>query len=324
MYMKIRPISFASKRLTATEMKYSQIEREALAIIFGVNRFHQYLFGKKFTLVTDNKPLISIFGEKKGIPTLSANRLQRYALFLSGYQYEIEYISTKKNVADYFSRSVKNLPDDEIQHFGCWQNDIYVNYINNQENLPVKFEKIQEETAKDKTLNEVREFIRNGWPEKITNSELFPYFTKRNELSEESGAIFWGYRIVIPESLRVAILNEIHKTHLGIVKMKGMARGYLWWPSLDKNLEDVSKSCEDCLLFKSSPPKSPLINWNWPETPWERIHLDYMGPIFGNYFLIMVDAHSKWLECINMKNRITSTTTIDKVRSILLIWVCQN
>ena len=86
-----RPIAYASRTLNKSERNYPQIEKEALSIVFGVRKFHQYLYGRKFILVTDHKPLVSLLGPKTGIPTLAAARMQRWALLLSGYQYDIEY-----------------------------------------------------------------------------------------------------------------------------------------------------------------------------------------------------------------------------------------
>ena len=92
-----QPVAYASRSLQPAEQKYAQIEREALAIIFAVRRYHQYLYGRSFTLVTDHRPLCRIFGSKEAIPPLATAKMQRWALILSTYQYNIEYVSGKLN-----------------------------------------------------------------------------------------------------------------------------------------------------------------------------------------------------------------------------------
>ena len=86
-----RPIAYASRTLSSSERNYAQIEREALSTVFGVTTFHQFLYGRRFTLITDPKPLLAIFNPKSAIPTLAASRMRRWALVLSAYDYEIEY-----------------------------------------------------------------------------------------------------------------------------------------------------------------------------------------------------------------------------------------
>uniref|UniRef100_A0A8C5QUS7 ribonuclease H n=1 Tax=Leptobrachium leishanense TaxID=445787 RepID=A0A8C5QUS7_9ANUR len=88
-----RPISFASRSLTSAEQNYSQIDKEALAIVWATKKFHTYIYGRDFTLITDHKPLLSILNPQKGISTTTASRLQRYALFLGAYNYSIRYHS---------------------------------------------------------------------------------------------------------------------------------------------------------------------------------------------------------------------------------------
>ena len=100
-----RPVAYASKTLTQSERGYSQLEKEALSLVYGVNKFHQFIYGRRFTLVTDHKPLTTILSPKKGLPTLAAARLQRWAIRLAAYQYDIEFRSTEKHCnADGFSR----------------------------------------------------------------------------------------------------------------------------------------------------------------------------------------------------------------------------
>ena len=92
-----RPICFASRTLSKAEKNYSTIHLEALAIYWGVRKFYQYLAGKEFIISSDHKPLLALFGEEKGIPLMAAGRLQRWAMFLSGFKYTLKYVSEKSN-----------------------------------------------------------------------------------------------------------------------------------------------------------------------------------------------------------------------------------
>lgn len=90
-----RPIAYASRFLNPSEKNYSQIHREALAIIFGITKFYMYLYGRKFTLYTDHQPLLKIFAPDSATPVLAAARLQRWSLLLSSYTYDIKFKKSK-------------------------------------------------------------------------------------------------------------------------------------------------------------------------------------------------------------------------------------
>ena len=101
---------------------------------------------------------------------------------------------------------------------------------------------------------------------------------------------------MIPLRDRKPLLAEVHSGHVGASRMKELARSYLWWPILDSELEELVKHCTECLETRNAPPKAELHPWEWPNFPWHRVHADYAGPIRGKYFLILFDAHSKWVE----------------------------
>ncbi|CAM4647097.1 unnamed protein product [Lepidochelys kempii] len=126
-----RPIAFASHTLSKAETNYAQIEHEALGIVFGIQKFHQYLFGRKFTLLTNHRPLTSIFGPSTGIPPLATSRMQCWALLLSAHTYEIKYRkSTLHGNADGLSRLP--LP---VKHQDSAQKEIF--YLEHVENTPI-------------------------------------------------------------------------------------------------------------------------------------------------------------------------------------------
>ncbi|XP_046975644.1 uncharacterized protein K02A2.6-like [Vanessa cardui] len=314
-----RPISFASRTLSSAEKRYSQIQKEATAIIYGVRRFHQYLYGRSlpFILRTDHKPLLSIFGPYKGVPEMSANRLQRYALFLSGYNYKIEYIRSSDNSADYLSRA--SLPDSSLAQMSeeCGEDEscdraTYVYFVTD-DSMPVTLDKLRMETKDDDVLKRVINYIINGWPRKLSDSKLKPYHLCKSQLSYESGCVMRGHKVVLPCSLYETILNELHSSHLGIVKTKAEARSRFWFPGIDKAIETLIGSCEVCIQMRPSPPRAPPAHWKFPVYPFHRLHIDYLGPIKGWVYLVIVDAHTKWVEVYDMKTSTTSTAVILKI-----------
>lgn len=92
----IKVVQHASRALAPAERKYSQTDREGLAFIYAVTKFHRMIFGRKFLLQTDHQPLLRIFGSKKGIPVYTANRLQLWALTLLSYDFTIKYVAIEK------------------------------------------------------------------------------------------------------------------------------------------------------------------------------------------------------------------------------------
>ena len=113
------------------------------------------------------------------------------------------------------------------------------------------------------------------------------------------------YSSIIPEKLRSKVLDELHGEHMGISRMKSVARSYFWWPGVDKAIEELARNCQSCQAVKHLPSVAPLHPWIWPSRPWQRIHLDFAGPFQGTTFLVVVNANSKWPEVFPM----TSTTT---------------
>lgn len=302
-----KPICFASRTLNKAEKNYSVIHREALAIYWATQKFYQYLKGTKFILQSDHKPLLAIFGENKGIPQMAAGRLQRWAYFLSGFDYELQYVKGIHNGgADGLSRLPLEQETAELEV----ESDYFSFLI--EEKLPVDSKQLRQATRVDPEISKVFSYVRNGWPDTV-EEKLRPYFIRSTELSIDQGLLLWGYRVIVPQKYRLDLLKEVHSTHLGSSKMKSLARQYFWWPNLDKDLENFAKSCDVCNTLASNPKKAVLIKFDQTKEPLERIHGDFLGPVKGKYYLIFTDAYSKWPEVYPM-NRIDSANTVNKLR----------
>ena len=309
-----RPIAFASRTLTATERNYSQIEKEALSLVYGIRKFHQYLYGRRFVLVTDHKPLTTVLGPKNGIPPLAAARLQRWALLLSAYSYDIEFKPTRQHGnADGLSRLP--LGHREAASLECHAMTAETAFAIGQiQALPVTVERVQTATRQDPVLSKVLLYAREGWPTELPE-EYKPYLNRKDELSSEGDCLLWGTRVVVPSKLRARLVEELHHDHPGVTRMKAVARSYMWWPGLDKDLEECARGCRSCQSFKSAPPVAPLHPWLWPAKPWQRVHIDFAGPFMGKMFLIAVDAYSKWPEVVGMTST-EAPKTISELRKI--------
>lgn len=191
--------------------------------MFGFKKFYNYIYEKEITLRTDHKPSLYIFGPKQEIPLTVASRLQRWAYFLFRFTYKIEYIKSQENSnCDALSRLPINDNTPDIRQ------RIHSDKLAESLNTTNVIE-IAKETKKDKRLSSIIRHINGTWP---TVSEMNEYekkfYTKREELCVEKECLLWGYRIVVPDSVKNSVLSELHASHFGVVKMKMLARNYVW------------------------------------------------------------------------------------------------
>lgn len=186
-----KPISYASRTLSPAERNYAQVDKEGAAKIFGINKFHQYLFGQKFKIVTDHKPLLGLFKEDKAVPAMASPRIQRWALLPAAYDYELVYREgSKHGNADGLSR----LPlSDTVAEVPIPGETILV--MDRLEALPMCADYIADWTASDPVLQQVLRRVQQGWGEKCPDPSLQPFFMRRDELSTHNGCILWGNRI---------------------------------------------------------------------------------------------------------------------------------
>ena len=306
-----RPVCYSSRTLTPTEKKYAVVEKEALAVSFGIKKFQQYLYGRRFCLVTDNRALSLILNPERDLPSLVTARMQRYALQLAAYAYEVELRKSEKmGIADTLSRMP--LPTEIVDE----DEEAWCPRILSMEHEGPTLSATEAESAtrRDPVLGRVLQLVRSGWPETV-DATLKVYQQKKDELSTEGDCLLWGGRLVVPAKLRKKVIQEVHTGHMGCSKMKQLARRYVWWPGLDAELEDLARGCSACVEKRSAPPRSTLHPWEPTSGPWERLHVDFAGPFQETMILVVVDAFSKWIEAVTMRTT-TARRTVEELRKV--------
>ncbi|XP_037816409.1 uncharacterized protein K02A2.6-like [Lucilia sericata] len=155
------------------------------------------------------------------------------------------------------------------------------------------------------------QFKELRWPENSKNihSSIVPYFNRKESLSTTDGCVMFNNRIVIPDPYRQKILRQLHRGHISAERCKSIARSYVYWPCIDKQIEDFIKKCQNCQQAAKNPVKTDLCSWPITTRPLERLHIDYAGPLKNKYYLVSIDPFSKY-PAIYETPTITSFATI--------------
>jgi hypothetical protein len=155
----------------------------------------------------------------------------------------------------------------------------------NSSSSPISVEEVKLYSSRDPTLSRIVSVVSHGWPNSMEQEKHKPYWRRKNELGTMDGCLLWGSRVVVPSGLRERILQELHQTHPGVVKM--LARSYVWWPKMDEEIETTVRKCITCQLSRPLPSVAPLHPWEWPSRPWSRLHIDYANHYHGRMYLII-------------------------------------
>ena len=305
-----QPIAFASRALTDVETRYAQIEKEMLAVVFGLERFHPYTYGRSVNVDSDHKPLESIV--KKSLLN-APRRLQRMLLRLQQYDYTIRYKpGSSMYIADTLSRAYVNETDTS-----CFERDLEV--VNMVGYLPItepRLNDIQSHTSKDEALQVLKDTVLRGWPHRREDTPPLarPYFDIRDELSIQDGILFRGERAIIPKTLRADMMQRIHSSHIGIGGCLRRAKEYLYWPGMHADITQNIQNCETCQMYESKQQKETMIPHEVPDRPWAKVGTDLCS-FDGNDYLVTVDYFSNFWEIDFLENT-KPTTVIRKLRAL--------
>jgi hypothetical protein len=288
------PVIFISRKLSKAEMNYSNIEREALALVWGVQRLRHLLLGRKFSLVTDHKPLEILFGENQALPKTASARITRWAISLMAFDYQITY---KSGImiphADALSRlAIFEDPDSK-------EGTVFYN-VDDFAQPPVAMERISADLKLDKVATTVMTRITTGKWSGCSPAEK-PFKRESQALTVEKGLIYYGTRLYIPPNTRKECFLRSHDVHQGINATLHKLEKELWWPGMH---HDVARWVEECVECCRSRPRSTNDCHTWPvAAPWERLHADWAYVKEHGEILVLVDAGSNWIEAYPCKSR---------------------
>jgi len=287
------PIAYLSKKLTKAESNWSNIEREAYGIYWAVTKLRRILLGRKFSIKTDHKPLVFLFGKNSGISTRTSARISRWALELMPFDFDIKHESGKLLPhVDMLSRFSEN---ESETVFGIDEKKSDIPYIENSISNEIKA--FAEE---DEEYNRIKKSIKtNGWSKFNQTDRKFYRF--RFKLTIEDELIYYGTKLYIPQPFQTIVLQQAHETHPGRQNMENNVHQEFWWSRMNDDIAIYLRTCIQCV--KKQPVKKSFLS-SWPTSKkWERIHIDWaLPPKFGPV-LIVVDSATNFIDAIPCNNR---------------------
>lgn len=302
-----RAVAFASRSLTPTEARYSQTEKETLAITWAITRFDQYLRGLFFTVESDHQPLVALL-RHKDLDQLPP-RIQRMRIKLMRYQFQVKYVPGKLlATADTLSRAPCDAAPPKLVsavELVIW--DVYKGF---SEPVASRLEEIRQAQLHNEECQAVIGFIENGWPDKSkVPVHVMPFWKERARLSIFNGVILLDRRLVIP---RANLLALLHDGHQGLRRCKERARGSVWWPGCNMQIQHTVTSCQQCASNRVVNPE-PLMPTATPDRPWQHLAIDLFH-CKSREHLVVVDYYSRFPEVVSLSST-TSMAVINAVKS---------
>lgn len=305
-----QPIAYASRSFTETEQRYAPIEKELLAIVFGLERFHQYVYGRQTTVHTDHKPLVTVV--KKDINKVSG-RMQLMLLKIMKYRPIVQYVPGKEMfLIDTLSRAFLRDPVQEDTDLNA-----VIHSVSKHLAVSDKKKKVMKAaTLENNVLQRIIKYQHNGWPEYIQNVSqgVRSYWNYGHDISVNDGLVFVEYKLVVPATLRQEMLKILHKGHLSEEKCKKNARSVFFWPGMANEIKVMVSACSICQQFRNCRAKEPMIPHEIPLRPWVKVGIDILE-FAGKTYLVVIDYYSKWLELSPMKYK-TANEVLLKLKEI--------
>lgn len=304
-------ICCASKALTPTEQRYPQQHREALAIVWGIERFKFYLLGSRFTVRTDNRANEFIFGTDAYAQGKRAiSRSQLFALRLQSYNFKVKRVAGKDNAADALSRLISHSQADK--DFECGDSETI--FAISSDLLPITLEDIEKSSLTDELFTDIQHGLSlDSWANKAKGLRGL-----REKLRIWGGILYLNERFYVPESLRVRVLEVSHIGHISATTMKQLLRAHAWWPGMTVDADSFHADCRGCSLTSRCVAIPSLSPRALPRRPLEIVHLDFLKLTGICELLVVTEAYSRYLWVVEMKSTSTKATN----KALMSIFDC--
>lgn len=304
-----QPVAYASRALTRTEKQYSQIEKELLAIVYAVEKFHYFVYGHQVTVHSDHKPLENIL--KKPFDKISA-RLQRLCLRLLKYNINVVYMpGSQMFIADALSRAYC----DEEPNTDYLQ-DLCVHTTEVLTITKPRYQHILEATDQDPDLLLLKKYLPGSWPKSKTkfSATLKKFWSLKHLISIQEGLLFFENRLIVPHALKNEMLQQLHNGHLNVNKTLALAKNSLYWFGMQSDILAFVNACTVCAKYRRNNTKEPLKLLPLTTRPWERLSTDILTEDNRDY-LAVYDSYSYWLEIFSLKEK-SAAEVIKKLKSL--------
>ena len=317
-------IAYVSRALSPVEQRYSQTEREALGIVWAIERLHIYLYGAKFCLYTDCKPIQLILGNRNSKPP---TRIARWNLRIQDYDFDVIHKKGIDNPSDFLSRHP--LPHDPS--VASERAEQFVNFFT-QHAIPkaMTLDDISSASKADVTICAIIDLVTNNNWHTIAQPafaahhpnvdmhelQLFSHIRQDLTVNTEYGIVLRDSRIVMPTTLHLRAIRLAHEGHQGLIKTKQLLREKVWFPLIDQLVQDFIDKCLACQA--TGPPTNcpPLEISDLPPCPWDTVHIDFCVPFpTGELLLVVIDTYSRFPE-VDILTSTSASATIPRLHHI--------
>ena len=220
--------------MSDAEKRYPQIDKDALAVTYACERFSDLLIGMYFKTETDHKPFVALLG-KQDLDVLPP-RVQKFRMRFMRYYYTIVYVQGKEHAS---ADALSGAPVDEEDPTLHEVSQAFVNQvISSLPSSTQRLNRITQHQREDETCQLLHKYCTQGWPRNV-HGILKQYQPVSSEITVQTYLLLRAQRIIIPQALRMEMLERLHEEHLGLVKCRRRASQSVWWPGLENQIEEL-------------------------------------------------------------------------------------